>query len=639
MFKRKSSLIAGLFIAVQVCVAQDVDLDPVVVSGDLSLQKARETGRNIRVVQQQEIRNLPVHTLDELLKFIPGIEVQQRGPQGAQADITIRGGTFQQVLVVIDGIRLNDPITGHFNGYIPIHPQDIDRIEIVKGAASSVFGPDAVGGVIHVITKSFQEKYNQKGKSFQGLLQPGSYGMRNISGHLRLQGSNAFVSVGHQRQKTDGMPLRGTRGFVNNSNTILTLGKALKNDWTLLVRGAMDRRHFNAQNFYTAFLSDTASERVNSTWQQLRLVQKKKAFRNEVLIGAKQLEDTYFFRPAAAPNNNRSSLYTAQFNRVLRVQEKLNWTWGLQGIYKGIRSNDRGNHGHLHVGAFSGLTHYLGKAVVLHESLRLDWDQRYQWVLVPQINFSWSPSVITLRSSIGRSVRDADFTERFNNYNKSLVTSGSIGNPDLVAEKAWNMEIGADLKAGQHVQISTTVFRRSQSGLIDWVPTPFAAMPRKTNLVSSGAYALASNISSVVTQGMEVDLQGIHPIGDKGRLRWSSGLIFLESKTPAKTQPSFYLSSHARWLWNSNFIFNSGRSTVSFTALYKHRRVMRASAIMAEISKNYFLTNFRYDLKLAKGVTHLFVQCDNIGNVRYADLLGALMPGRWWSGGVSISIK
>ena len=114
---------------------QDTDMNPIVVTGNLSAQRSRETGRNISIIRQEDIRNMPANTLDELLKFIPGIEVQQRGPQGAQSDIVIRGGTFQQVLVVIDGTRLNDPLTGHFNSYIPIHPREIDRIEILKGAA------------------------------------------------------------------------------------------------------------------------------------------------------------------------------------------------------------------------------------------------------------------------------------------------------------------------------------------------------------------------------------------------------------------------------------------------------------------------------------------------------------------------
>ncbi len=99
-----------------------------------------------------------MQSIDELLRYVPGVEVQSRGPMGTQADFTIRGGTFQQVLVILDGIRLNDPLTGHFSSYIPISPAEIDRIEVLKGASSAIYGTEAVGGVIHIISKTFATK-------------------------------------------------------------------------------------------------------------------------------------------------------------------------------------------------------------------------------------------------------------------------------------------------------------------------------------------------------------------------------------------------------------------------------------------------------------------------------------------------
>src|SRR5690606_24554045 len=114
--------------------------------------------------------SLPVRSIDELLRYIPGVEVQLRGPMGAQSDIVMRGGTFQQVLVILDGMRLNDPNTGHFNSYIPIAPAEIDRIEILKGASSAIYGSEAVGGVIHIISRSFASKkgITKKELSLQG---------------------------------------------------------------------------------------------------------------------------------------------------------------------------------------------------------------------------------------------------------------------------------------------------------------------------------------------------------------------------------------------------------------------------------------------------------------------------------------
>ncbi|MFN7585705.1 MAG: TonB-dependent receptor, partial [Bacteroidota bacterium] len=118
--------------------AQTKELDSVVVSASYLPQKNITTGRNIITLNSADLAKLPVNSIDEWLRYAPGIEIQQRGPAGSQSDIIIRGGTFQQVLVVIDGIRLNDPLTGHFSTYIPLHPEEIAKIEIIKGAAAAI---------------------------------------------------------------------------------------------------------------------------------------------------------------------------------------------------------------------------------------------------------------------------------------------------------------------------------------------------------------------------------------------------------------------------------------------------------------------------------------------------------------------
>lgn len=99
--------------------AQQNELDPVTVTSTLLPLSSSVTGRNITVIKSEQFSKLPVNSIDELLRYIPGVEVQMRGPMGAQSDIVLRGGTFHQILVILDGIRLNNPNTGHFNSYIP----------------------------------------------------------------------------------------------------------------------------------------------------------------------------------------------------------------------------------------------------------------------------------------------------------------------------------------------------------------------------------------------------------------------------------------------------------------------------------------------------------------------------------------
>ena len=142
--------------------AQEAELDPITVTASLNPAKSSQTGRNLVVIKGERFAQLPVHSIDELLRYVPGIELQARGPMGSQSDITLRGGTFQQVLVIVDGMRVNDPNTGHFTTYIPIAPGEIERIEILKGASSAIYGSDAVGGVIHIVTKSFTKQHEKK---------------------------------------------------------------------------------------------------------------------------------------------------------------------------------------------------------------------------------------------------------------------------------------------------------------------------------------------------------------------------------------------------------------------------------------------------------------------------------------------
>ncbi|CAF4007439.1 unnamed protein product, partial [Rotaria sp. Silwood1] len=119
------------------------------------------------------------------------------------------GGTFQQVLVVLDGIRLNDPLTGHFSSYIPIAPAEIDRIEILFGAASAIYGTEAVGGVIHIITKSFHSSNITKTKQIQAQFTGGEYGLFNVNiGGLYKKNKQTFAG-GIVSNNTYGQPQRG----------------------------------------------------------------------------------------------------------------------------------------------------------------------------------------------------------------------------------------------------------------------------------------------------------------------------------------------------------------------------------------------------------------------------------------------
>lgn len=617
-------------------VAEETSLDPITVTSSLIEKRSSETGRNITIVKGEAFAELPVHSVDELLKYVPGIEIQARGPQGSQSDITLRGGTFQQVLVIIDGIRVNDPNTGHFSSYIPIVPAQIDRIEVLKGASSAIYGSDAVGGVINIITKSFSAAKQHK-NTLQAQVSAGGYNYKSLHAGGFLQKNNFSADAGVLTNHSDGVAQRGIRGYFHNTSAAVGLKYLIHPYFHIAYRAAYDTRDFAAQNFYTTFASDTASEVVNSWWHQLRAGYEKGSSKVTLDAGYKFLQDEFLFTPHATPNNNKSTLLQSQLTYHQQVAEGSAIVTGFSFQQKSINSNDRGMHTINVAAPFISLVQHIGAYMMIQPSARLELIGKNKPELIPQLTFSYKHNDLQLRASGGKTIRDADFTERYNNYNKTQVKSGRIGNPGLLPERAWNYEAGADWFYKSKLKVSGTFFQRFHTKLIDWINTPYANMPRKDNLVTNGVYALAKNISEVNTTGFESDIQYSNRISEKQNMQINAGLIWLYSKT-SEAQTSFYINSHARFIGNFMALYNYGPVALSLTGIYKTRQPQEASAINAYVSKDYFLLNARASYSILQNKLAAFVQADNVFDRTYSDLLGTPMPGRWLQGGISFKM-
>lgn len=613
-------------------------MDPVTVTASIAPEKISGTGRNIFVIKGERLTELPVNSLDELLRYLPGIEVQSRGPMGSQSDILLRGGTFQQVLVLIDGLRVNDPNTGHFSGYIPVAVSEIERIEILKGASSAIYGTEAVGGVIHIITKTFAAKINTNTLESKTQIGVGEYGLFTVNSGLYFAKNKTAYGIGIISNNANGQPQRGTKGSFNNHSASVSGSHFFSDKLQLSLRASYDDRNFAAQNFYTSFLSDTAEENVRTLWTQLQLKHQTEKNTLKFSLGYKDLDDHYQFNPSSVANTSTSQLFQSFLSNELVLGKTTTLTTGVQFFNKKIASNDRGYHEVKQSGIFLIAGSEPFKNFSFNPSLRAEWNELYGWDLVPQLNMAYSINKLNLRFSGGKTLRDADFTERYNNYNKSLVTSGRIGNPWLVSEQSWSYEAGMDFIAPANLKISAGYFYRDQSDLIDYILTPYNDMPRKDNLQPGGNYALAKNIASVTTSGVELDLS-YQKQWNRNRMWASLGLIRMNSNS-SDTIPSLYLSSHARYLANFNVQYSRNIFSLSVNGLYKDRMFQAApSAALKEVSTNYFVLNAKLEAMVFKNMASVYVQADNLFNTSYSDLLGAIMPGRWIMGGIKISIK
>jgi len=623
-----------LFIALlfKQSIAQDLSsfLDPITVTSSFYETRASKTGRNITVITAKDITQLPVRTPDELLRFLPGIDVQSRGALGAQSDISMRGGTFQQVLVILDGLRLNDPNTGHFSGYISVVLDEIEKIEILKGPSSGIFGSDAVGGVIYITTKTFSQK---KETGYNGIVQlaAGDLGLLSTSGYFSSNKNNQQFQVSALRNSAEGPQQRGITGFMREH--AFSFAHSKKNKfWETAFRTAYNDREFAAQNFYTSFSSDTAVERVKIFWNQFNAHYQKN--KNQVIIyaGFKNTEDNYQFSSISSANSSFSNLFQLNGLYLRNQSAQTKYTIGTQYIGRSIRSNDRGNHTVQQFALYGMWQQIFNKKLIANTSLRTEYLSNGRWIFIPQMNLSYQLNQLQLRASVGYAFRNADFTELYNNYNRIGIRSGSIGNPNLNPEKSFNYEVGLDWITATDSKISFTAFSRNSRDLIDWTLTPYADMPRKENLVVAGNYLLAKNQSNIQVDGIEVDYLLDKKISAKNSIKIKSGFIWIYTEN--KNGPlSFYLSSAPKFLANFATTFSTKQIDFNLTSLYKSRNGQTANPILLPISNDYFVMNAKINFRFIKVKHIVFIQADNLFNSTINDFIGAPLPGRWLQAG------
>jgi len=270
-------------------------------------------------------------------------------------------------------------------------------------------------------------------------------------------------------------------------------------------------------------------------------------------------------------------------------------------------------------------------------ALRLEWDEKAGTELVPQLNASYKLNQLQLRGSAGRTIRQADFTERYNNYNRPFVPGGRIGNPGLDAESSWSYEAGMDYILNKQLKISSSYFFRSYKGLIDWAATPYNEMPRKANLSATGKYELSKNVAEVKTSGFETDIQLIKPFTASHQLYATLGVVIVNSET-SEGVPSLYLTSYARFLTNFVLQYSAPQYSISINGLYKNRKPQDGSAFYTKLSRDYFVMNIKAEVIVLKNRLSIFAQADNLLDQSYTDVIGTMMPGRWFMGGLKVSL-
>ena len=254
---KKSSLIlfaSMAFLAGGPCQAQEINekLEGVVVTASRLPAFLGQSARMVTVLDSLAISSIPATNINDLLKFAVGVDVRQRGPEGVQTDISLRGGTCEQIAVLLDGVSIADPQTGHNSADFPVPVSEIERIEILEGPAGRTYGTSSLLGAINIVTR----KPSRDG--IEARLEGGSHGLASASLSLREAGRRARHSVSAGYSRSDGYTRNSSGGLNTDFRTLKAFYKGDTDikDFKLNWHAGASVKDFGSGTFYSPRFDD-----------------------------------------------------------------------------------------------------------------------------------------------------------------------------------------------------------------------------------------------------------------------------------------------------------------------------------------------------------------------------------------------
>ncbi len=559
--------------------------ETIVVTGSLIPAEFSKISRKVTIINKEEIAKAPVNSASDLLKHVLSLDLRQRAPFGVQADVSIRGSTSSQVLILINGIKVYDPQTSHHNLDIPVSLSSIERIEILHGQGSSIYGENAFGGVINIVTK--KPAQNDISGTF-------SFGEHNT-----LNGNLSFSHSFNKTYHTLAVDYQDSDGFEPNRDfNVLNL---LSNSYFEFINGkinlliSFNKKKFGANNFYGPFPS---KERTKTNFIGLNFDRKK----TRMKLYYRQHDDTFTLditRPEWYVNHHTNESYGGEISSLVDLNSLGKVALGGEFRKDSIKSSNLGNHFYYKLSVFTEYEKILLKKVYLNAGLRGDCYSTWGMEFIPNLSLSYIiSSNLKIRSSAGKAFRIPSFTELY------YHSPANIGRSDLRAEKNFSFDIGLDFFPNDYIVWESTFFLRKDRDLIDWI---------KKN---QETFWHAENIQKIDFYGVETQfiLKGLCSVGYQYLMSKHKQQENLLSKY-VLNHPVHQISSSLNLALP--FKINSG-----IAGVYKKRKK----------EKGYFIL----DVKISKRIASLdfFIQATNLLNTHYQEIPMVSMPGRWFMAGI-----
>jgi vitamin B12 transporter len=582
-----------------------------------------QVSRNIEVITRKQIDEMPARNIAELLSYVSGIDMRQRGIGGVQADVNIRGGTFDQTLILLDGFPLIDPQSGHHLMNLPIDSKDIERIEILKGAGARIYGPNAFAGVVNFVSR----KLNTEG---------GARFSANYS-EVATVAIKAGISVPSQNMPTRLSYSRQTSaGYRNNTdysleNFFFQSQLKLSNQKIDLQAGHTNRK-FGASGFYAGPASNKyAALFIDNFTDEYETVKTSFAsastsFKTEKLritprfYWRKNADDYYFVRNTPIFNSTTSDIFGGE------LQSSYESTLGTTGVGISLQKTkfhslklDTTNRTQTAV-FFEHRFHLLKDKLDITPGIMYSNYSDFGGDLFPGIDIGYKvKDDLKLYATWGKTLRIPTFTDLYFN------NASNANNPHLTPEKAQNYEAGIKYAKGLF-RANASWFSRDGSNIIDRVKTDTTA----------GVKWFPTNLASLNVSGFDFGVDFMPTLlrgGDYWLEKIGFSMTYISKvayKKPIEVKASRYALDQLKYQINltveSKIV---GHLSQSFHLRYFERLTLPKG--FEEFYKGY-LADWR--LMWTKPNYRLVAQVNNLFNKKYVESNGITMPRRWFSVGI-----
>jgi len=572
----------------------------VVVLGDVEPVSLGESARTVVPLDAQE-HPLASQDLEDYLRTDSSVDIQQRAGAGVMADISVRGASFEQTLVLLNRLRMDNVETSHFNLDLPVPLSVLGKIDVLHGAGSTLYGSDAIGGVVDFMT------FVPDASTLRLRAGAGSYGEDQEGLLGSILGKQWSQVVAADRDRSTGFIY--DRDYRTESATSETRFKTALGTSDLLFAG--DDRAYGADQFYGNYPS---WERTKGWFAAL-----SQQFNEHTAaaVGYRRHSDIYVLLrddPSYYKNQHIDDGFDGSVRDRREIFKNTTLLTGLEEDTDQIHSTNLGDHGRNRGAGYGDVEWRIAGKGLISAGLREEVFSGGRVVSSPTFAGTlWLPHSVKLRASAGYGFRLPTYLDLYYSYPTTL------GNPNLKPESAWNYEGGADWYPSAHIAASVTAFYSQQKNTIDYTRA------------SSNDLWHATNIPGLHFTGVESSLNWRPNSSQQLKLSWT---LLKGTQNSLNGLQSDYVFNYpvnngrAEWTWNlKHGLLLQSRLGV----------VERYTQAPAPPQAPYAV----WDVSAVREVGRFrpYLQMTNLANTGYQEIANVRMQGRGFVGGVELVLS